>query len=130
MSKFDELLDDVILKAKEVADIAGKKTNEAIEFGKLKYKAKSTAWDIEKAHAKLGAIVYESKKSGEDFGDAVKLAIDELDVLNAKLDDLEERIAAMKVDPVKESRQERPKEEPKDEPEAAPEETFDYTEEE
>jgi hypothetical protein len=46
MSKFDDILEDVIGKAKVAADITAKKTSEVVELGKLKYRAKTTAWDI------------------------------------------------------------------------------------
>ena len=101
MARFDEILDDVIIKAKAAADVAGKKTSEVVEYGKLKYKTKQAAWDIEKSYAKLGALVYEARKSEENFDDAVVLAMDELDILNAKLDDLEEKLAEAKRDVVR-----------------------------
>ncbi|MDR2933421.1 MAG: hypothetical protein LBV27_09990 [Oscillospiraceae bacterium] len=105
MSKFDEILDDVIYKAKVAADVAGKKTNEVVEFGKLKYKAKQVSWDIEKAYAKLGALVYEARKSDESFDEIIMLAVEELDKLNERLDRLEDKLAYMKTDDYKNQRE-------------------------
>jgi uncharacterized membrane protein YukC len=115
----------VIGKAKVAADITAKKTSEVVEFGKLKYRAKTVAWDIEKAYAKLGALVYEARKSDDNFDDATLLVMEELDKLNAKLDDLESQLLNLKTDPVKEARTAKPAAEPKE----APEEVFDYTDE-
>jgi len=96
MNKFEELFDDILYKAKNVADAAGKKTGEVVGISKLKYQVKQTQWDIEKAYAKLGAFVYESKKSDEDFTDLIELAVNEIELLNSKLDDLEQEILACK----------------------------------
>lgn len=96
MSKFDELLDDILYRAKNVADVAGKKTDEVINLSKLKYQVKQTQWDMEKAYAKLGAFVYESKKSDEDFTELISLAVSEIDLLCEKLDGLEQQILETK----------------------------------
>ena len=96
MSRFDEILDEVIEKARIAADVAGKKTNEVVEYSKLKYKSKQVSWDIEKAYAKLGAFVYEARKSGESYDDVIMLAEEELDMLHTRLDDLEEQLGDLK----------------------------------
>lgn len=94
MSKIDELFDGILYKAKSVADVAGKKTGDVVNFSKLKYQVKQTQWDIEKSYAKLGAFVYESKKSAEDFTDLIDLAVNEIDLLCEKLENLEQQILA------------------------------------
>jgi uncharacterized protein Yka (UPF0111/DUF47 family) len=104
MSRFDDILDDVIDKARYAADIAGKKTTEMVEYGKIKYKAKTVAWDIEKAYSKLGQLVYEAKKSGEGYDEPVALAVEEIDRLNAQLDELEDQLSQMKTDNAKSAR--------------------------
>ncbi|MDL2247905.1 zinc ribbon domain-containing protein, partial [Bacteroides sp. OttesenSCG-928-J23] len=96
MSRFDELLEDFMFRAKSVADVAGKKTGDVVELSKLKYQAKQTEWDIEKTYAKLGAIVYESKKSTENFEEIIALAVSEIDALNEKLEELEGKMRAVK----------------------------------
>lgn len=92
MSKFEELFDDIVYKAKNVADVAGKKTGDVVNFSKLKYQVKQTQWDIEKAYSKLGAFVYESRKSDEDFTDLIELAINEVDLLCERMEHLELQI--------------------------------------
>jgi len=96
MSKFDELFDELMWKARSAADVASQKTNEVMEFSKLKYQLKQAQWDIEKAYSKLGAFVYESKKSGEDFADLINLATSEIDMLVEKVEELERQILACK----------------------------------
>ena len=92
MPNFEKLFDEVLAKAKDVADSTGKLTGEMVEVGKLKYKAKQISWETERMYARLGVIVYEAKKTGGDFDAVVDAAVEEIDALNAKLDVLEEKI--------------------------------------
>ncbi len=94
MSKFDEFIDEFVFMAKNAADVASKKTGVVVETGKLKYQIKQSEWDLEKAYAKLGAIFYESKRSSEDFSDAILLATSEIDDLKLKASRLEEALRA------------------------------------
>ncbi len=96
MSLFEELFDEFMDKAKIVADTATRKTGEVVDMGKLKYEIKQTQWDIEKTYAKLGAIVYESRKSSENYDEVIELAISEIDSLCNKLQELEQRLRAYK----------------------------------
>ena len=96
MSLFEELFDEFMDKAKTVADTATRKTGEVVDMGKLKYEIKQTQWDIEKTYAKLGAIVYESRKSSENYDEVIELAISEIDSLCNKLQELEQRLRAYK----------------------------------
>ena len=92
MARFDELFDEVFEKAKYAADAAGKKTSEMVEVGKLKYKAKQISWEIERTYSKLGVIVYEAKKSGGEYDTVIDAAVEEIDALNKRLDELEEKV--------------------------------------
>ena len=96
MNKFDSLLGDIMYKAKNAADIAGKKTGEVVEVGKLKFQVKQIESDIEKTYAKLGAILYESKKNTEDYEEIIALAISEIDALKEKQEDIEEKLRTVK----------------------------------
>ena len=96
MSRLNEFVDEFIFMAKSAADVASKKTGEVVEISKLKYQVKQAEWDIEKAYAKLGAIVYESKRSAEDLSDVISISVAEVDDLNLKLDLLEEKLRAYK----------------------------------
>jgi uncharacterized protein with PIN domain len=93
---FEELFEEIMSRAKTVADTAGKKTGEVVDMGKLRYQIKQTEWDIEKTYAKLGAIVYESRQSHENFDEVIDLAISEIDALNERQAELEERLRTYK----------------------------------
>lgn len=92
MSRFDDFVDEFVFMAKNAADAASKKTGEVVEISKLRYQIRQTEWDIEKAYAKLGAIIYESKRSAEDFTDAILLATGEIDDLKLKRDQFEAKL--------------------------------------
>ena len=97
MSKFEELMDELMIKAREAAGVATKKTGEVVEIGRLSYQIKQTQWDVEKLHARLGSIVYEARKNPEEnYDEVIDLAVNEIDLLNAKIKDLEERLRACK----------------------------------
>ena len=96
MSVFEELFDDFMDKAKSVADTATRKTGDVVDMGKLRYEIKQTQWDIEKTYAKLGAIVYESKKSSENYDEVIDLAVSEIDSLCGKPQELEIRLRTYK----------------------------------
>ena len=96
MNKFENLFYEFKDKAKDVYGVASKATSDAVEVGKIRYNIKQTQWDIEKTYAKLGEIVYASKKGGDDYEDALTLAVAEVDELQEKLDTLEERLRAYK----------------------------------
>jgi len=96
MSTFEELFDELKGKAKTVYGTASKMTSEAVDIGKVRYQIKQTQWEIEKTYAKIGAVVYESKKGGENLDDVIALAIAEVDAYNEKLEDLEKRLRSHK----------------------------------
>jgi len=96
MSKFEELFDEFKDKAKTVYGTASKMTGEAVEMGKVRYQIKQTQWEIEKTYAKIGGMVYESKKGGENMDDIIALAIAEVDAYNEKLEELEKRLRSYK----------------------------------
>ena len=55
--------EDVINTTKSAAATAGKKTDEAVRFTKLKIKESQTTGDIKSHFEKLGQMAYEMKKS-------------------------------------------------------------------
>ncbi len=88
MSRFDDLL----LKAKTVANAAGKKTGELVEVSKLKLEAVQINSDIQKAYERLGSVVYEQEKTGADNNDLIALCVSEIDGLLVELSDLNAKI--------------------------------------
>lgn len=72
-------LDDVINTGKNVVSAAGKKTDEAVRFSKLKIKESQLNGDIKNKFEKLGALIYEMAKSGEKDNERFDALIAELD---------------------------------------------------
>ena len=58
-------VEEVILKAKDLADAAGKKTGDLVQLGKLKLEASETERAISLQLEKIGRLVYAAHKSGE-----------------------------------------------------------------
>ncbi|MCL2578823.1 MAG: zinc ribbon domain-containing protein [Oscillospiraceae bacterium] len=96
MNTFEELFDDLKGKAKTVYGTASKMTSDAVDIGKVRYQIKQTQWEIEKTYARIGAVVYESKKGGENLDDVIALAIAEVDAHNERLEELERRLRSYK----------------------------------
>ena len=94
MNKFEHLFYEFKDKAKDMYGVASKATTDSVDMGKVRYQIKQTQWEIEKTYAKLGEIVYASKKGGEDYEDALALAVTEVDSLQEKLDELADRLRA------------------------------------
>ena len=78
--------DDVINTTKNAAQTAGKKTDEAVRFTKLKIKESQTSSDIKAHFEKLGQMAYEMKKAEID-----KL-YEKLSEINLLLDDLRQEV--------------------------------------
>ena len=96
MSKFEGFFGEFKVKAKSVYGAASKAASEAADIGKVHYQIKQTQWEIEKGYAKLGSIVYDSKKGSENLEEAIALAVADVDALNEKLEDLEKRLRSYK----------------------------------
>ena len=96
MNKFEDLFYEFKGKAKDMYGVASKATGEMVEMGKVRYSIKQTQWEIEKTYAKLGEVIYETKKGATGLDDAINLAVAEVDSLQEKLDDLEARLRAYK----------------------------------
>lgn len=93
-------LDDFISTTKNVAATAGKKTDEAVQYSKLKIKAAQLNSDIKNKFEKLGALIYQMAKADEkndEAFDAIMAEIDacyeELESIEAKLDELKNEVA-------------------------------------
>ena len=82
MSAFDHFLD----KAKQMADVAGRKTGEVVESSKYKMQAYKITGNIQKAYEKLGSIVYDSTKYGTDSTQLIESCIAEIDGMLAQLE--------------------------------------------
>ena len=88
-------IDNLIIKAKDLASAAGSKAQEVAEQTKVRVQAAQLKNDVDANYMKLGEIVYELKKSGAENEELVNMCIEEissqleeLDELNSKLDEM------------------------------------------
>lgn len=86
--------EDVLLKAKSVAESAGKKTSDLVEVTKLKMEAAEVEKDIAATLEGLGRLVYDSKKIGEDVSELIEECIVKVDEQTQKLTELHDKICA------------------------------------
>ncbi len=91
MSKLDEL----ILKAKDLAGVAGSKTQEVVELTKLHLQVTQMKSDIDANYQKLGEIVFELNKAGTQNDELIHMCVseiqsqlDELAALSHKIDEM------------------------------------------
>lgn len=80
--------DDVINTTKSAAATAGKKTDEAVRFTKLKIKESQTTGDIKAHFEKLGQMAYEMNKSENPDSTLFNAEIEEIDKLYEKLSEI------------------------------------------
>ena len=81
-------LDDVINTTKSAAQTAGKKTDEAVRFTKLKIKESQTTGDIKAHFEKLGEMAYEMKKAENADAALFDAEVEEIDKLYEKLSEI------------------------------------------
>lgn len=84
--------EDVLSKAKSVAETAGKKTSEFVEVTKLKMEMSDTEREISSTLEGLGRLVYDSRKAGEDSAAMIEECIAKIDDQYAKLDTLRSKV--------------------------------------
>ena len=89
-------IEDVLYKAKTMAEAAGKKTSDMLEATRLKMAAAEIEKDIAATLEGLGRLVYDGRKAEEDVSATVDECILKLDELNKKLEEAREAISAYK----------------------------------
>ncbi len=89
-------LEDVISTGKNVVTTAGKKTDEAVKMSKLKIKQTQINSEIRGKYEKLGEMIYQMKKSGEQDDAAFEEAVAGIDESYAKLDEIDKQIDELK----------------------------------
>ena len=89
-------LDNVINTGKNVVSTAGKKTDEAVRFSKLKVKETQVNSDIKNRYEKLGELIYQMAKSGEKDNAAFDEAIAGIDQCYADLADIDRKLDELK----------------------------------
>ncbi len=89
-------LDDLFIKAKDLAGMAGNKAQEMAELTKLRLQAAQLRSDLDANYLKMGEIVYELKKANTENEDLIGMCIAEIDAQHKKLDELNQRINDLK----------------------------------
>ncbi len=81
MSVFDEMME----KAKQFANVAEKKTSVAVETSKLRLRVVQMNSMIQSNYERIGTMVYEQQKKGNDNSDLIAVCVSEIDTLLAEL---------------------------------------------
>ena len=89
-------LDEVLAKAKDLAKVAGNKTEEVVELTRLKIQASQLRGDIDANYLKLGEIIYELNKAGTENEELISMCIAEIESQRTELAELTNRIDEMK----------------------------------
>lgn len=88
--------DDFVLKAKDIADAATKKTGELYEISKYKYECIKINGEVKKLYEQLGSSVYSMVKGGYDNHELVESLTEEIDECLDRLREINEIIADLK----------------------------------
>ena len=86
------IFEDVLSRAKAVAEVAGKKTGEFVEITKIKMEIAELQRELASLYEGLGRLVYDGRKSGEDINDMVEACLAHLEEQNAYLQELQDRL--------------------------------------
>lgn len=85
--------EDTFVKAREVIDVAGKKTSEAIAVQKLKVNAASLQSQIAKDYEALGRLAYSASREGTACEEAADELMAEIDGKRVRLKNIQAQIA-------------------------------------
>lgn len=92
------VFEDVVLKAKNAADYAGKKTGEVVEITKLKINASEVEGKMGKEFLELGKKVYNTAKEQADCTEYVQAKCEFIDKLSAELEEINRKISELKCE--------------------------------
>lgn len=85
-----------LLKAKDAADVVGKKTTEMAETVKLKTKAAGVQREIAATFEGMGRLMYDSRQNGSDVTELLDTAAKRVDQLQAELQAIEDELCTYK----------------------------------
>ena len=91
-----DFLDNAISKAKEVVDIAYKKTEEVVTTEKQRFDIASLNSKIDKDYKALGQIFYNLYKDNDNIPDNAKIIMEAIDEKLLKIKELKEEIGDSK----------------------------------
>lgn len=90
------MFDTFIEKAKDVCDIATKKTGEMVEVSKIKFECVKVNGEIKKLYEQLGSTVYSMVKSNYENKDVIDGLVEEIDDNLEKLNNLNQKLSDLK----------------------------------
>ena len=88
--------DDVVDKAKDFAETAGKTAEKVVEVSKLKLQVSQINSEVKRAYEKLGSAVYHMKKANYEDEGLIASVVEEIDGLFADKDAVEAKLAALR----------------------------------
>lgn len=91
------LFDDIMDKAKGVANVASKKTKEVVGYSKLKIQAMQITSDVDDLYEKLGRLTYEEKKANVNNSELIASCISDIDNLLLDLAIVNQKITENKA---------------------------------
>ncbi len=92
-----DILDNVLEKAKAIANMASKKTGKVVEISKIKLDSLQTNSEIKACYEKLGNAVYSMAKADYENPELIANIIEEIDELIEHLDDNQDKISNIKA---------------------------------
>lgn len=81
-------LDDLMHKAKELADTVGKATGELVDDSRLKLQELKLSSELKDAYERLGSVTYDAMKNGTENKALVDLVVSEIDGILQSLETL------------------------------------------
>ena len=97
------LFEDAVVKAKDVFDVAAKKTNDVVSLQKLKFKVSQVNSQLSKDFETLGRLYFEKvKESDEEIADfkeiieAIETGFDEIENLEKEIDSQRNNVTCQK----------------------------------
>jgi len=81
-------LDDLMQKAKELADTVGKATGELVDDSRQKLQELKLSAELKDAYERLGSVIYDGIKAGEQNQALVDLVVGEIDAIHQSLESL------------------------------------------
>lgn len=90
------MLDELLVKAKDVARKAEEKTDDLIEIARLRYRMNETEKEISATMEGIGRLVYDQKRAGAVDEAIIAECCDQIDRLNAKREALLARLMHLK----------------------------------
>ena len=91
-----EFLDNALVKAKEVFDVACEKTNEVVSSGKQKFDVASIESKRSKDFERLGKLYFDMIKDSEIENSKIKEIVNEIKEKNQKIEEIKKEINNIK----------------------------------